>query len=96
MKDEELRSPIYLINRQNGHIDMVITTKKQYVQVYAQLTKMNDVSKAIEVWCDFTNQTKRELLRQFTLMELANTFSTRYMAQVTKPRRKESNETVHS
>ncbi len=89
MKDEELRTPIYIINRQNGHIDMVIKTKKQYVQVYAQLTKMNDVAKAIEVWCDFTHQTKRELLRDFSLTELANTFSTRYMAQINKPRRKE-------
>ena len=89
MNNEELKTPIYLINRQNGHIDMVIKTKKQYVQVYAQMCNMNDVSIALKVWCDFTNQTKRELLRDFSLIELVNTFSTRYMAQISQPKRKE-------
>lgn len=89
MNNEELRTPIFLINRENGHIDMVIKTKKQYVQVYAQMCNMNDVSMAIKVWCDFTNKTKRELLRDFSLIELVNTFSTRYIAQINKPRRKE-------
>ena len=89
MNSEELKTPIYLINRQNGHIDMVIKTKKQYVQVYAQMCNMNDVSIALKVWCDFTNQTKRELLRDFSLIELVNTFSTRYMAQISQPKRKE-------
>ena len=89
MNNEELKTPIYLINRQNGHIDMVIKTKKQYIQVYAQMCNMNDVSMAIKVWCDFTNQTKRELLRDFSLIELVNTFSTRYMAQISQPKRKE-------
>lgn len=89
MNNEELRTPIFLINRENGHIDMVIKTKKQYVQVYAQMCNMNDVSMAIKVWCDFTNKTKRELLRDFSLIELVNTFSTRYMAQITHPKRKE-------
>ena len=88
MNNEELKSPIYLINRQNGHIDMIIKTKKQYVQVYAQMCNMNDVSTAIKVWSDFTNQTKRELLRDFSLIELINTFSTRYMAQISQPKRK--------
>lgn len=88
MNNEELKSPIYLINRQNGHVDMIIKTKKQYVQVYAQMCNMNDVSMAIKVWSDFTNQTKRELLRDFSLIELINTFSTRYMAQVSQPKRK--------
>lgn len=68
---------------------MVIKTKKQYVQVYAQMCNMNDVSIALKVWCDFTNQTKRELLRDFSLIELVNTFSTRYMAQISQPKRKE-------
>lgn len=85
MKDEELKVPILLINRQNGHVEMKIETKKQYVQVYAQICNMNDVSMAIKVWCDFTNQTKRELLRDFTLTELVNTFSTRYMASLPSP-----------
>ena len=89
MNNEELKTPIYLINRQNGNIDMVIKTKKQYVQVYAQMCNMNDVSMALKVWCDFTNQTKRELLRDFSLIELVNTFSTRYMAQISQPKRKE-------
>lgn len=88
MNNEELKSPIYLLNRQNGHVDMIIRTKKQYVQVYAQMCNMNDVSMAIKVWSDFTNQTKRELLRDFSLIELINTFSTRYMAQVSQPKRK--------
>lgn len=82
MKDEELRFPIYLMNRQTGNIDMVVKTKKQYVQVYSQLCKMNDVDMAIKVWSDFTNQTRRELLRDFSLIELVNTFSTRYMAHL--------------
>jgi hypothetical protein len=89
--NEELRKPILLINRQNGHVDMVIKTKKEYVRTYAQICELNDVATAIKVWCDYTNQTKRELLRDFTLVELINTFSTRYMAQVSFPRKAKKN-----
>ena len=88
--NDELLKPIFLINRQTGHIDMVINTKKEYVRVYAQICHFNDVERAIKVWCDFTNQTRKELLREFSLIELVNTFSTRYMAQISRPRRKEN------
>lgn len=89
MNNDELLKPILLINRQTGNVDMVIRDKKTYVKIYAQMCNMNDVSMAIKVWCDYTNQTKRELLRDFNLSELVNTFSTRYIAQCTFPRRKE-------
>lgn len=92
MKNEELKSPIHIINRQTGNIDMTIKDKKSYVKIYAQICEMNDVSTALKVWCDFTKQTRRELLREFSLIELINTFSTRYLAQVSQPRRKDSNE----
>lgn len=82
MKNEELRSPILLINRENGRVEMTIRDKKTYVQVYAQITKMNDVETALKVWSDFTEQSKREILRDFSLVELVNTFSTRYFARV--------------
>lgn len=82
MKNEELKSPILLINRENGRIEMKIRDKKTYVQVYAQITKMNDVETALKVWSDFTDQSKREILREFSLVELVNTFSTRYFARV--------------
>lgn len=82
MKNEELKSPILLINRENGRIEMKIKDKKTYVQVYAQITKMNDVETALKVWSDFTEQSKREILREFSLVELVNTFSTRYFARV--------------
>lgn len=82
MKNEELRSPILLINRENGHVEMTIKDKKTYIQVYAQITKMNDVETALKVWSDFTEQNKREILRDFSLVELVNTFSTRYFARV--------------
>lgn len=70
------------MNRQTGDVDMIVKTKKQYIKVYAQIVEMNDVSTAIKVWCDYTNQSKKELLRDFSLKELINTFSTRYMAQL--------------
>lgn len=82
MKNEELKSPILLINRENGRVEMTIRDKKTYVQVYAQITKMNDVETALKVWSDFTEQNKREILRDFSLVELVNTFSTRYFARV--------------
>lgn len=82
MKNEELKSPILLINRENGRVEMKIRDKKKYVQVYAQITKMNDVETALKVWSEFTDQTKREILREFSLVELVNTFSTRYFARV--------------
>lgn len=82
MKNEELKSPILLINRENGRIEMKIRDKKTYVQVYAQITKMNDVETALKVWSEFTEHTKREILREFSLVELVNTFSTRYFARV--------------
>lgn len=82
MKNDELRSPIEIFNRETGERDMLITTKKQYVKVYSQMCEFNDVATAIKVWCDLSNCTKRELLREFTLVELTNTFSTRYFARV--------------
>lgn len=82
MKNDELRSYIEIFNRETGERDMLITTKKQYVKVYSQMCEFNDVATAIKVWCDLSNCTKKELLRQFTLVELTNTFSTRYFARV--------------
>lgn len=82
MKNDELRVPIEIFNRETGERDMLITTKKQYVKVYSQMCEFNDVATAIKVWCDLSNCTKRELLREFTLVELTNTFSTRYFARV--------------
>lgn len=82
MKNDELRYPIEIFNRETGERDMLITTKKQYVKVYSQMCEFNDVATAIKVWCDLSNCTKRELLREFTLVELTNTFSTRYFARV--------------
>ena len=84
MNNDELSTPIIIMNRQTGEVDMIVKTKKQYIKVYAQIVEMNDVSTAIKVWCDFTGQTKKELLRDFSLKELINTFSTRYMAQLTR------------
>ena len=82
MKNDELRSYIEIFNRETGERDMLITTKKQYVKVYSQMCEFNDVATAIKVWCDLSNCTKKELLREFTLVELINTFSTRYFARV--------------
>lgn len=90
MKNDELRDPIVVVNRQNGDVVKVIEDKKTYVAVYSQLLKMNDVKTALEVWCDFTHQTKRELLRDFNLSELINTFSTRYLARPMKRRKHEA------
>lgn len=81
MKNDDLRFPIEIFNRETGERDMLIKTKKQYVKVYAQMCEFNDVATAIKVWCDLSNCTKRELLREFTLVELTNTFSTRYFAR---------------
>ena len=88
MRNEELQKPILIINRQTGNVDHIVKDKKDYVSTYGQMVNMNDVETAIKVWCDFTNQTKRQLLKDFNLIELINVFSTRYIAQVTKPRKK--------
>ena len=90
MKNEELRDPIIIVNRQNGDVVKIVKDKKTYVAVYSQLLKMNDIKMAIKVWCELTHQTRRELLKNFNLSELLNTFSTRYFARPTK--RKETDE----
>lgn len=82
MKNDELRSYIEIFNRETGSREMLIKTKREYVKVYSQMCEFNDVATAIKVWCDLSNCTKRELLREFTLVELTNTFSTRYFARV--------------
>lgn len=84
----KLLKPILIINRENGQVERVVETKEQYDQEYEYFTRMNDVATAIQVFCDFTNQTVGELLLDFNLVELINCFSTRYQAQVTKPRTK--------
>lgn len=91
MKNEELKYPIVIVNRQNGDVVKVIKDKKTYISVYSQILKMNDIKLAIKVWCDLTHQTRRELLKDFNLSELLNTFSTRYFARPTK--RKDKDET---
>lgn len=93
MNNEVFRYPILLINRENGHIEMTIRDKKTYIQVYAQITKMNDVETALKVWSDFSEQSKREILRDFSLVELVNTFSTRYFARIYERKRKDKNDT---
>lgn len=82
MKNDELKTYIEIFNRETGERDLLITTKKQYVKVYAQMCEFNDVANAIKVWCELSNCSKKELLRDFTLVELTNTFSTRYFARL--------------
>ena len=82
MKNEELRFPVEIFNRETGSRELLIISKKEYVKVYSQMCEFNDVATAIKVWCELTNCTKQELLREFSLVELVNTFSTRYFARV--------------
>lgn len=82
MNDEKLASYIQIVNRESGDIESVITTKKQYVKVYSQMVAFPDVENAIKVWCDLTKKSRRELLKEFSLAELTNTFSTTYFARV--------------
>ena len=79
--DYDLKKPIAIINRQNGKVVKIVDNRQDYLTLYHQMCQFNDVKMAIKVWCDFTNQTKLELLRDFDLMELINCFSTRYIAQ---------------
>lgn len=87
IKDEPLKTPIAIINRQDGHVERIVETKKQYVAMYGQICEFEDVKMAIKVWSDFTNQTKKQLLQDFSLIELINCFSTRYMAMLVNSKR---------
>lgn len=85
---EELKKPIAIINRQHGQVERVVYTKQQYLNMYATICHMNDVEMAIKIWCDFTEKNKKELLRDFDLIELINCFSTNYIAQYCNSKRK--------
>ena len=82
--NDELVQPIIIVNRQDGHVERVLNTKKQAISMYSIFVKMPDVKKGIEVFADFSNQTEKELLADFNLIELVNTFSTRYLARRVK------------
>lgn len=88
MKSKELFKPILIINREDGQVEWVITNELQYREMYNYMLCMNDINTAINVFSDFTGQTVDQLLKDFNLVELINCFSTRYQAQVTKPKRR--------
>ena len=89
MKTENLQKPIIIINRQTGRIEKIIKTKPDYEITYKQICNLPSMKKAIETWCDYTETTKSELLKDFNLVELINTFSVDYHAQFNKPRKKD-------
>ena len=82
--NDDLLKPIAIINRQDGSVERLLTTKKQAISMYSIFVKMPEVARAIEVFADFSGQTQKELLKDFNLVELVNTFSTRYMAKTLK------------
>lgn len=88
MKSKELFKPILIINREDGQVERVITNELQYNTMWNYMLDMNDINTAINVFSDFTGQTVDQLLKDFNLVELINCFSTRYQAQVTKPKRR--------
>ena len=80
----KMRFPIAIYNRSSGNILFSIDDTETYVKIYAKMCDFPDVKMAIKVWCDITGKKKRELLRDFSLVELTNTFSTSYFARVIK------------
>lgn len=86
--NDELPKPIAIINREDGSVARILYTKKDAISMYAIFTKMPDVQKGLEVFADYSEQTVKELLKDFNLPELVNVFSTRYMAKVMKKPKK--------
>lgn len=76
-----LLRPIYLINRETGHVDVKIVNQKQYDYYYKWFLKQNDVKSAIKVFCDVCEQSQEEFLKDFNLIELVNCLSNNYIAK---------------
>ena len=81
-----IKDPINIINRTTGNTVFRVETKDQYIKAYNFILNNNDVKMAIKVFCDMSNQTKKELLADFNLVELINCFSTNYHANIIRKR----------
>ena len=70
---------LLVINRETGEVEANIKTIKQHDLWRKYLLQHNDVKMGIKVFCGETNQTPEQLLKEFSLTDIANILSTRYM-----------------
>lgn len=80
-KPKALLKKIYIINRQTGQTDFTIENQVQYGYYWRWFLTQNDIKKALEVFCDLTETTQDEYLKDFNLIDLVNCFSINYIAK---------------